>query len=50
MNSAPLHLGNGIDELFLYFIQHAETLYPHINCVEDLKQLSDLRSPELWDV
>ena len=38
---------NGID-LFPYFLQHAYQMFPHLNCMDDLKKLSDLTEPTFW--
>lgn len=35
-------------DIFPYFLRHAKQMYPHIDCMEDLKKISDLRSPANW--
>ncbi|XP_012281480.1 ATP-dependent RNA helicase SUV3 homolog, mitochondrial isoform X2 [Orussus abietinus] len=37
-----------IADLFPYFLRHAKQIFPHIECIDDLKQISDLRSPANW--
>ena len=37
-----------VDDLFPYFIQHAKQIFPHLDCMDDLKKISDLRSPANW--
>lgn len=37
-----------IDDLFPYFLSHARDVFPHLNCIDDLKQISDLRTPANW--
>ena len=37
-----------IDDLFPYFLLHAKKCYPHLECMDDLRQISDLRSPANW--
>ncbi|CAG7836861.1 unnamed protein product [Allacma fusca] len=37
-----------VDSLFPYFIQHAKQIFPHLECMDDLKKISDLRSPANW--
>lgn len=37
-----------VDDLFPSFIKHAKTIYPHIDCLDDLKKISDLRLPPNW--
>ena len=35
-------------DLFPYFYQHAVKMFPHLNCMDDLIQLSDLSEPSNW--
>ncbi|XP_055333988.1 ATP-dependent RNA helicase SUPV3L1, mitochondrial-like [Paramacrobiotus metropolitanus] len=37
-----------IDDLFPYFLKHAKQCFPHLECMEDLRKISDLRSPANW--
>ncbi|KAH8311076.1 hypothetical protein KR044_004131 [Drosophila immigrans] len=37
-----------IDDVFPYFLRHAKTVFPHIDCMDDLKKISDLRQPANW--
>ena len=35
-------------DIFPYFIEHAYKMFPHFNCLEELKELSDLTDPSNW--
>lgn len=37
-----------ITDIFPYFIRHAKQIFPHIDCLDDLKKISDLRCPANW--
>ncbi|XP_012220462.1 ATP-dependent RNA helicase SUV3 homolog, mitochondrial [Linepithema humile] len=37
-----------ISDIFPYFIRHAKQMFPHIDCLDDLKKISDLRNPATW--
>lgn len=37
-----------IDDVFPYFLRHAKTVFPHLDCMDDLKKISDLRQPANW--
>lgn len=37
-----------IDDIFPYFIRHARKMFPHLECMDDLKKISDLREPANW--
>ncbi|BFF88868.1 ATP-dependent RNA helicase SUV3 homolog mitochondrial [Drosophila madeirensis] len=37
-----------IDDIFPYFLRHAKTVFPHLDCMDDLKKISDLRQPANW--
>lgn len=37
-----------IDDIFPYFLRHANKMYPHLECMDDLKKISDLREPANW--
>ncbi|XP_019763255.2 ATP-dependent RNA helicase SUV3 homolog, mitochondrial-like isoform X2 [Dendroctonus ponderosae] len=39
--------GNHTD-IFPYFLRHAKQMFPHLECMDDLKKISDLRSPANW--
>ena len=41
------NVGN-IDDLFPYFLRHAKLMFPHLECIEELKKISDLRLPPNW--
>lgn len=36
------------DDLYPYFMTHAKDVFPHLNCMDDLKAISDLRTPAHW--
>ena len=40
--------GGHVDDLFPYFMRHAKQIFPHLECMDDLKKISDLRSPANW--
>ncbi|XP_050292923.1 ATP-dependent RNA helicase SUV3 homolog, mitochondrial [Anthonomus grandis grandis] len=35
-------------DVFPYFLRHARQMFPHLECMDDLKKISDLRSPANW--
>ncbi|XP_067000401.2 ATP-dependent RNA helicase SUV3 homolog, mitochondrial [Anabrus simplex] len=37
-----------VDDIFPYFIRHAKQIFPHLDCMDDLKKISDLRTPANW--
>lgn len=37
-----------VDDIFPYFLRYARKMFPHLNCMDDLKQISDLRTPANW--
>lgn len=37
-----------IADMFPYFLRHAKQMYPHIDCLEELRKISDLRDPPYW--
>ncbi|KYM98234.1 hypothetical protein ALC62_11084 [Cyphomyrmex costatus] len=37
-----------VSDIFPYFISHAKKIFPHLDCLDDLKKISDLRSPATW--
>ncbi|XP_038677899.1 ATP-dependent RNA helicase SUPV3L1, mitochondrial-like isoform X2 [Scyliorhinus canicula] len=34
-----------VDDLFPYFLRHAKQVFPMLDCMEDLRKISDLRLP-----
>ncbi|XP_010887228.2 ATP-dependent RNA helicase SUPV3L1, mitochondrial [Esox lucius] len=54
--SADLHIilndlccGAGhIDDLYPYFMRHAKQIFPMLDCMDDLRKISDLRVPANW--
>lgn len=39
-----------VDDIFIYFIRHAKQMFPHLECMDDLKKISDLSTPANWSV
>ncbi|XP_063227571.1 ATP-dependent RNA helicase SUV3 homolog, mitochondrial [Bacillus rossius redtenbacheri] len=37
-----------VDDIFPYFLRHAKQIFPHLECMDDLKKISDLRTPANW--
>ncbi|KAK6177920.1 hypothetical protein SNE40_012786 [Patella caerulea] len=37
-----------VDDIFPYFLRHAKQTFPHLDCMEDLQNISDLRLPANW--
>ncbi|KAK2715691.1 ATP-dependent RNA helicase SUV3 homolog, mitochondrial-like isoform X2 [Artemia franciscana] len=37
-----------VHSLFPYYYEHARKVFPHLDCVEDLKKISDLTIPASW--
>uniref|UniRef100_A0A1A9WC08 ATP-dependent RNA helicase SUV3 homolog, mitochondrial n=1 Tax=Glossina brevipalpis TaxID=37001 RepID=A0A1A9WC08_9MUSC len=37
-----------VDDIFPYFLSHSKSLFPHLDCMDDLKKISDLRTPANW--
>ena len=37
-----------ITDLFPYFLKHSREIFPHLECLEELKKISDLREPINW--
>lgn len=54
--SADLHIilsdiccGAGhIDDIYPYFMRHAKEIFPMLDCMDDLRKISDLRVPATW--
>lgn len=40
--------GSHVDDLFPYYLQHAKQIFPHLECMEELQKISDLRLPANW--
>ena len=36
------------DSIFPYFLSHARKVFPHLECLEELKLVSDLTNPPNW--
>ncbi|XP_015429514.1 PREDICTED: ATP-dependent RNA helicase SUV3 homolog, mitochondrial [Dufourea novaeangliae] len=47
LNDVIQGAGN-ISDIFPYFLRYAKQIYPHIDCLDDLKKISDLRHPPNW--
>ncbi|XP_018320341.1 ATP-dependent RNA helicase SUV3 homolog, mitochondrial [Agrilus planipennis] len=37
-----------VTDIFPYFLRHAKEMFPHLECLDDLKKISDLRDPANW--
>ncbi|CAK9800924.1 ATP-dependent RNA helicase SUV3 homolog, mitochondrial [Anthophora quadrimaculata] len=37
-----------ITDIFPYFLRFAKQMYPHLNCLDELRKISDLRNPPYW--
>ncbi|KAL1449741.1 hypothetical protein WDU94_002221 [Cyamophila willieti] len=37
-----------VDDLFPQYLRHAKKMFPHLDCMDDLKKISDLRNPAEW--
>ncbi|KAL3268936.1 hypothetical protein HHI36_008023 [Cryptolaemus montrouzieri] len=37
-----------VTDIFPYFMRHAKQMFPHLECMDDLKKISDLRTPANW--
>lgn len=35
-------------DILPYFLRHAKQMFPHLECMDDLKKISDLRTPPNW--
>ncbi|CAG9862206.1 unnamed protein product [Phyllotreta striolata] len=46
--SDVLHGAGNITDIFPYFLRHAKLMFPHLDCMDDLRKISDLRSPANW--
>lgn len=41
--------GSGhVTDIFPYFLQHAKQVFPHLECMDELQKISDLRLPANW--
>lgn len=39
-----------IDDIYPYFMRHAKQIFPMLDCMDDLRKISDLRLPANWYV
>ncbi|KAK3581836.1 hypothetical protein CHS0354_007239 [Potamilus streckersoni] len=37
-----------VDNIFPYFMKHAKEIFPHLECMDELRKISDLRLPANW--
>ncbi|XP_047437545.1 ATP-dependent RNA helicase SUPV3L1, mitochondrial [Mugil cephalus] len=37
-----------VDDIYPYFIRHAKQIFPMLDCMDDLRKISDLRVPANW--
>ncbi|XP_068586396.1 ATP-dependent RNA helicase SUPV3L1, mitochondrial [Cebidichthys violaceus] len=40
--------GGHVDDLYPYFMRHAKQIFPMLDCMDDLRKISDLRVPANW--
>ncbi|XP_074601092.1 suv3 RNA helicase [Brevipalpus obovatus] len=41
--------GDGhVDDLYPFFVKHAREIFPHLECIDELRKISDLRLPPNW--
>ncbi|XP_039993812.1 ATP-dependent RNA helicase SUPV3L1, mitochondrial [Xiphias gladius] len=40
--------GGHIDDIYPYFMRHAKQIFPMLDCMDDLRKISDLRVPANW--
>ena len=52
MKKCPVLTGSPghIDDIFPYFMLHAKQIFPMLDCMDDLRKISDLRVPANWYV
>lgn len=48
MLSDVLSQARNIADLFPFFLQHARKVFPHLDCLDELKLISDLTDPPKW--
>lgn len=44
----PFLIPGHIDDIFPYFMRHAKQIFPMLDCMDDLRKISDLRVPANW--
>ena len=37
-----------VDSIYPYFLKHAHKVFPHLECIHELKKISDLTQPHNW--
>lgn len=37
-----------VTDILPFFLRYSKQIFPHLDCMEDLKQISDLRNPANW--
>ncbi|KAK7570774.1 hypothetical protein V9T40_010141 [Parthenolecanium corni] len=37
-----------VTDMLPFFLRHARQMFPHLECMDDLKKISDLRNPAIW--
>lgn len=37
-----------ITDIFPFFMRHTRLMFPHLECMDDLKKISDLTFPPSW--
>ena len=43
-----IHDAGNVSDILPYFLRHTKMMYPHLECMDDLKKISDLRRPANW--
>ncbi|XP_013788263.1 ATP-dependent RNA helicase SUV3 homolog, mitochondrial-like [Limulus polyphemus] len=46
--SDVIHGSGHVDDIVPFFLKHAHQVFPHLECMEELKKISDLRLPANW--
>lgn len=44
----PFYPSGHVDDLFPFFLQHSKQIFPMLECMDDLRKISDLRLPPNW--
>ena len=37
-----------VDSIFPFFMQHARIVFPHLECIDELRHISNLTTPVNW--
>ncbi|NXA36667.1 SUV3 helicase, partial [Eudromia elegans] len=47
-DAGKICLSGHVDDLFPFFLRHAKQIFPMLDCMDDLRKISDLRLPPNW--